>query len=96
MAVPIYQKNHDKPVLGAIVLTLEPVPSRNLEEWLIIIGLTMLAGGILLAAMVPFGAIFGFFISRGLSKRLKGPGADRRCLGTRQLRSHAAGGSHPG
>lgn len=72
IAVPIFQKNHDKPVLGALIVTVEPVPARELDQWLLLLFLLMLAGGVLLLALAPFGAIFGFFISSGLSKRLKG------------------------
>lgn len=72
IAVPIFQKNHSKPVLGAIIVTVEPVPARELDQWLLLLFLLMLAGGVMLLALAPFGAIFGFFISSGLSKRLKG------------------------
>lgn len=71
MVVPIYQEDHSKPVLGVIVLTIEPLPNKNLSDWLTIIGLIMLTGVFMLMALAPFGAIFGFILSSGLTERLK-------------------------
>ena len=69
--VPIYQEDHSLPVLGVIALTIEPVPVKNTTEWLTITGLIMLTALIMLVIMVPFGTLFGFIISSGLTKRLK-------------------------
>jgi two-component system, NarL family, sensor histidine kinase LiaS len=57
-------------VLGVIVLTVEPLPVRNLTDWIMLLGLALLAGVIMLVALAPFGAVFGFILSRGLSRRL--------------------------
>ncbi len=70
IAVPIFQKDHDYPVLGVIVLTVEPLPVKNLTYWSSLLGLAMLAGALLLVALAPFGTFFGFAISRGITKRL--------------------------
>lgn len=70
MAVPIFQKDHSFPVLGVIVLTVEPLPAKNFTYWSSLLGLAMLAGALLLVALAPFGTFFGFAISRGLTKRL--------------------------
>ncbi len=70
MAVPIYQKNHNLPVLGVIVLTVEPLPNRSLSDWAELVGLLMMAGILLMVALAPFGAIFGFILSKSFSKRL--------------------------
>lgn len=71
MTVPIYQINHQLPVLGVLVLTVEPLPASGINHWLDIIGLTLEAGAIMLIIIAPLGAIFGFFFSRGLTNRLK-------------------------
>ncbi len=70
MAVPIFQKDHNLPVLGVIVLTVEPLPVRNLTDWVTLLGLALLAGLVMLVALAPFGAIFGYILSRGLTRRL--------------------------
>ena len=70
MAVPIYQKDHNLPVLGVIALTIEPLPVRNLTDWVTLLALAFLAGLVMLVALAPFGAIFGFILSRGLTRRL--------------------------
>ncbi|MBA4384572.1 MAG: hypothetical protein C0410_07530, partial [Anaerolinea sp.] len=70
MAVPIYQRNHNDPVLGVIVITVEPLPVKNFTYWTSLLGLGMLAGAILLVALAPFGAVFGYILSRGFTRRL--------------------------
>ena len=71
MAVPIYQKEHDLPILGVIVLTVEPLPVRDIGDWMKLLGMGMAAGLIMLLALAPFGAIFGFIFSNSLTGRLK-------------------------
>lgn len=71
MAVPIFQEDHSKPVLGIIVLTVEPVPGMSFKEWVDMISAAMLAGLVMLLAMAPFGAIFGYIISKRLTGRLQ-------------------------
>ncbi len=70
VAVPIYQKDHTQPVLGVITLTVQPLPVKSLTYWSSLLGLGMLAGAVLLAALAPFGAVFGYILSRGLTRRL--------------------------
>jgi NarL family two-component system sensor histidine kinase LiaS len=70
MAVPIYQKDHNLPVLGVIALSVEPLPVRNLTDWITLLGLAFLAGLVMLVALAPFGAVFGYILSRGLTRRL--------------------------
>jgi NarL family two-component system sensor histidine kinase LiaS len=70
MAVPIYQSNHNGPVLGVIVITLEPNPQRNTGEWAELIFLTLGAGFLMLLAIAPLGAIYGLIFSRSLTNRL--------------------------
>ncbi len=71
MAVPIFQKDHDLPILGVIVLTVEPLPVRDIGDWMKLLGLGMAAGLIMLLALAPFGAIFGSIFSGSLTGRLK-------------------------
>lgn len=71
LAVPIYQKDHNQPVLGVLVLTIAPLPQKNFIDILSILGIMALAGLLMLVLMAPFGAIFGFILSNGLSRRLK-------------------------
>lgn len=70
MAVPIFQKDHNLPVLGVIVLSVEPLPVRNLTDWITLLGLALIAGMIMLVALAPFGAVFGYILSKGLTRRL--------------------------
>jgi NarL family two-component system sensor histidine kinase LiaS len=71
LAIPIYQKEHNQPVLGVLVLTIAPLPQKNAVDILGILGLMALAGLLMLVLMAPFGAIFGFILSTGLTRRLK-------------------------
>lgn len=70
MAVPIFQKDHNLRVLGVIVLTVEPLPVRNLTDWVTLLALALLAGLVMLVALAPFGAVFGYILSKGLTRRL--------------------------
>lgn len=81
MAVPIYQKDHNLPVLGVLTLSIEPLPVRNLTDWLTLLGLALLAGLIMLVALAPFGAVFGFILSRGLTRRLTNLSATAQAWG---------------
>jgi NarL family two-component system sensor histidine kinase LiaS len=83
VVVPVYQKDSDMPPLGVIVLTIEPMPYRELFDWLEIIAIIGITGVIMLFAVAPFGAIFGFIMSTGLTRRLKNltQAADRYSLG---------------
>lgn len=70
IAVPIFQKDHDDPVLGVITLTVEPLPARDLIDWIYLLGMVMMAGVIMTLALAPFGTLFGFAVSRGFTRRL--------------------------
>lgn len=71
IAVPIYQEDHSTQVLGVLVLTVEPMPGMNMEQWFDSISAAMLAGLVMLLALAPFGAIFGYIISKRLTGRLQ-------------------------
>ena len=70
LVVPLFQKDRNLPVLGILVLTIEALPGRDLIDIMKLIGLSLLAGMILLVALAPFGALFGYFISNRLTNRL--------------------------
>ncbi len=78
MAVPVAQEVGARSVVGVIILTVAPAPPAQLSVlWpavmrvaptaLSVVGLT---AGLLLLAVAPFGALFGFVMSRGLTRRL--------------------------
>ncbi len=70
MAVPIYQTDRSSAVVGVILLTLEPSPSMFISTLPVYLGWIVGAGVILLIAVAPFGTLFGFIMSRGLTRRL--------------------------
>ncbi len=70
MAIPILQNDNDAPVLGALVLTIFPPPPPLLQILPFLAGTVALTGVLLLLAVIPFGALFGFIMSRGLTRRL--------------------------
>ncbi len=71
MAVPVQQNVREGPLVAVIVLTVQAPPVR-ISAWLpIILWVVPLTGLVLLLAVVPFGGLFGFIMSRGLTRRLK-------------------------
>lgn len=72
VAVPVFQKDHDLPVLGVIVVQVKPLPVRAAQTWLYIFVVIMITGVLLMLALAPFGAVFGWVMSRGLTRRLSG------------------------
>ena len=71
MAVPIAKKIHDEQVLGVIILTLEPPPPLLLTIWPVLLSGVLITGLLLLIGVAPFGTLFGFIMSRGLTRRLR-------------------------
>lgn len=70
MAIPILQSDSGSPVLGVIVLTISPPPPPLFQILPFLAGAVALTGILLLLAIIPFGALFGFVMSRGLTRRL--------------------------
>lgn len=70
VAVPVFQEREASELVGVIVLTVEPSPPVMLAYWPLILGSILLTGFILLLAVSPFGALFGFIMSHGLTRRL--------------------------
>lgn len=71
LVVPVRQKAPEANLLGIMILKIESVPSKNLAEWVQIFSMVASAGLILLLVVVPFGMIFGFIMSNGLTNRLQ-------------------------
>lgn len=70
MIAPVKQRESDD-VLGLIVVTVEPPPPLILSMGPMILGAVMATAAVLLVAVVPFGTLFGFIMSRGLTRRLR-------------------------
>ncbi len=70
VAVPILQDDFRSPVVGALVMTVAPPPPLILTLLPVIFGTVVVTGIVLLILVAPFGALFGFFMSRGLTRRL--------------------------
>jgi two-component system, NarL family, sensor histidine kinase LiaS len=72
MAVPVTQSADNGPLLrGVVVLTVQ-APPPYINSVLPVFGVVMLLTGIvLLIGVAPFGAVFGFIMSAGLTRRLK-------------------------
>lgn len=71
LAVPVFQSDQFSDVVGVLLLTIEPAPPIILSSLLFYFGLIAGTGLLLLLAVTPFGALFGFIMSRGLTRRLK-------------------------
>ncbi len=70
MAMPVLQAGRESPPVGVIVLTVEPPPPLILSVWPVLLGAVVLTGLLLLMGVTPFAALFGFIMSRGLTRRL--------------------------
>ena len=70
LAVPIFEAGRFSDVTGGLLLTIEPPPPIILSSLLVYLGWIVGTGLLLLIAVTPFGALFGFIMSRGLSRRL--------------------------
>jgi NarL family two-component system sensor histidine kinase LiaS len=70
MVVPIRNNDDAQTLLGLVLVTILPDPPmilQTLPTYLLWVGLT---GFVLLMAVVPFGALFGFIMSHSLTRRL--------------------------
>ncbi|NLG98181.1 MAG: HAMP domain-containing protein [Chloroflexi bacterium] len=70
MAVPVMQGDRPSEVVGVILLTIRRPPSMLLQVLPTMLGWVLATGIILLMLVAPFGALFGFIMSRGLTTRL--------------------------
>ncbi|MGE5221161.1 MAG: histidine kinase, partial [Omnitrophica WOR_2 bacterium] len=57
-------------LFGVILVTVKPPPPLLWRFWPFLLGGVLLTGFILLFAVAPLGALFGFIMSRGLTRRL--------------------------
>jgi NarL family two-component system sensor histidine kinase LiaS len=71
MAVPVRQSQGEGPLAAVIIVTVKPPPPGLGALWPVILGIVLATAFILLLAVAPFGALFGFIMSRGLTRRLK-------------------------
>jgi two-component system, NarL family, sensor histidine kinase LiaS len=73
LAVPITTQDRNR-ILGVIYLTIEPAPLSPMLWPALNYGFMFLisSGLLLILAIIPFGILFGFVISRGLTQRLSG------------------------
>lgn len=73
MAIPVTVGERNQTLAAIIIVTVEPPPPYYTLWPSILAGLGILIGtGLaLLAAVTPFGALFGFIMSRGLTRRLE-------------------------
>lgn len=71
MAVPVRQSQGEGPLAAVIIVAVKPPPAGMNQRWPVILGIVPATGFILLLAVMPFGALFGFIMSRGLTRRLK-------------------------
>jgi len=70
MAVPVTQAGWDSDVVGVIVLTVEPSPPSIYQTWPVLLSWVGITAILLLIAVAPFGTLFGFFMSRPITRRL--------------------------
>jgi two-component system, NarL family, sensor histidine kinase LiaS len=71
MAVPVRQQVGEGPLEAVIILTVE-APPPGIGYWgPVLAGAVLITGFVLLLAVAPFGALFGFIMSRGITHRLK-------------------------
>jgi NarL family two-component system sensor histidine kinase LiaS len=69
LAFPIRDPEQET-LLGAIVLTIADPPSFLVANWRALLGIVLGTGLVLLLGVAPFGALFGFIMARGLTRRL--------------------------
>jgi len=71
-SVPEGTMQPDALLLGVVVVTIEPAPPFYTLLPTILAGLGVIAGTglLLIIAVIPFGALFGFIMARGLTRRL--------------------------
>ncbi len=71
MAVPVTQDIGSGPLVAVIIVTVKAPPPTLGAFWPVVLGVVLLTAFLLLLAVAPFGALFGFIMSRGLTRRLK-------------------------
>jgi signal transduction histidine kinase len=71
MAVPVRQSQGEGPLAAVIIVTVKAPPAAMSSWWPVLLGIVLATGFVLLLAVAPFGALFGFIMSRGLTRRLK-------------------------
>lgn len=71
MAIPVREGGSDSPLLSVVVLTIEPPPPLLLRVGPALLSVVLATGLVLLIAVMPLGAVFGFIMSRGLTRRLQ-------------------------
>jgi two-component system, NarL family, sensor histidine kinase LiaS len=70
VAVPVFQDNTSSAVVGVIVVSIHSMPPMTWTNTLEIAGTLMGTGIILIILLVPFGTLFGFIMSLGITRRL--------------------------
>ncbi len=70
MAVPVLQESRGSEVLGVVLVTVKPSPPMILATLPVYLVWLLVTGIVLVMMVAPFGALFGFFMSRGLTRRL--------------------------
>jgi two-component system, NarL family, sensor histidine kinase LiaS len=71
MAVPVRQSEGGESLAAVLILTVKAPPARMSGWWPVFLWVVPATGFVLLLAVVPFGGLFGFIMSRGLTRRLK-------------------------
>jgi signal transduction histidine kinase len=71
MAVPIRQNQGAGPLAAIIIVTVKAPPGRMGQWWPALLEIVPVTGVLLLLAVTPFGALFGFIMSSGLTRRLR-------------------------
>jgi signal transduction histidine kinase len=71
IAVPVQQSMGEGPLVAVILVTVKAPPPSIFQWWPVVIGIVLATGLMLLLAVAPFGALFGFIMSRGITRRLK-------------------------
>ncbi len=71
MAVPVQQSLGEGPLAAVIIVTVAAPPKGGSQWWSLVLEVVPITGLILLCSVVPFGALFGFIMSRSLTHRLK-------------------------
>ncbi len=78
MAVPVRKDAilqsadpRENTVVGVVILTVKPPPRALWVYWPFLLVGVLVTAVLLLMGVAPFGAVFGFIMSRGLTRRLK-------------------------
>lgn len=71
LAVPVQQSQGEGPLVAVIIITVKAPPAAVYQWWPVLLVIVLLTGLALLLAVAPFGALFGFIMSRGITRRLK-------------------------